>query len=64
MPVTVRKRDGYQVTTPGGTKSKGTSLVKAARQARLLRAVDHGWKPTGRAAKEEQLRRVVKQRRG
>lgn len=54
MPVTKRKiRKGkhkgkIRVSTPGGVKAKATTLAKAARQARLLRAVEHGWKPTGK----------------
>jgi len=47
MPVKIKKKDGYQVSTPSGIKSKGTTKEKAESQARLLRAVDHGWKPTG-----------------
>lgn len=49
MPVKVRKlKSGkYKVSTPGGTKSKGTSKGKAESQKRLLNAVEHGWKPTG-----------------
>ncbi len=53
MPVHIRKIDGkYSVSTPGGTKAYGTSKEKAKRQATLLRAVDHGWKPTGKPARE------------
>jgi hypothetical protein len=49
MPVKVSKlKSGkYRVSTPGGTKSKGTSKKKAESQKRLLNAVEHGWKPTG-----------------
>lgn len=48
MPVTiVKKGKKYTVSTPGGVKAKGTSKAKAKKQANLLRAVDHGWKPTG-----------------
>jgi hypothetical protein len=48
MPVTISKTKGgkYQVSTPHGIKSKGTSMEKAKSQERLLNAVDHGWKPT------------------
>jgi len=46
MPVTIRKVNGYQVRTPHGVKAKSTTKAKAERQARLLRAVDHGWRPT------------------
>ncbi len=50
MPVRISKnRDGsYKVTTPGGTKAKHTSKKKAMAQKRLLNAIDHGWKPTGK----------------
>lgn len=53
MPVRVRKvkGDGWRVETPGGVKAKGTTEGKAKAQARLLRAVDHGWRPTGRGKK-------------
>lgn len=36
----------FKVVTPGGTKAKGTTKPKANAQAKLLRAVDNGWKPT------------------
>lgn len=50
MPVKVKKVSGgkYKVSTPGGTKAKGTIKKKAEAQKRLLNAVEHGWKPTGR----------------
>lgn len=50
MPVSIRKaaRDTYQVRTPGGVKAKGTTLAKAKKQERLLNAVEHGWKPSGK----------------
>lgn len=51
MPVRVRKVNGYQVSTPGGTKAKRTTYQKAQRQASLLRAVEHGWRPTGKKSK-------------
>ena len=53
MPVTVRKTDGhYSVKTPNQTHAYSTTRKKAEAQARLLNAVDHGWHPTGQAAKE------------
>ena len=53
MPVTITKKDGkYSVRTPGGVKAKGTTKEKAEAQARLLRGVDHGFKPTGKSAKK------------
>ena len=49
MPVKVRKvKGGYQVRTPGGVKAKRTTKKKAAKQKRLLNAVEHGWRPTRR----------------
>ena len=50
MPVKVKKVDGYRVSTPGGVKAKRTSKTKAARQKRLLQAVEHGFKPIGKKA--------------
>ena len=50
MPVSIRKKPGssrYVVKTPGGVKSKGSTLKNAKAQGRLLNAVEHGWKPTG-----------------
>lgn len=48
MPTTIRKLPGggYRVSTPGGVKAKRTTRAKAEAQARLLRALDHGWTPT------------------
>ena len=48
-PVRIRKlkgRNRYRVSTPSGVKSRRTTKRKAESQARLLRAVDHGWKPS------------------
>jgi len=46
MPVKVRKvGNKYKVTTPGGTKAKGTTKKKAEAQKRLLNAIDHGFRP-------------------
>lgn len=39
--------------TPGGVKAKSTTPAKAKRQANLLRAVEHGWKPTGEPARDK-----------
>jgi hypothetical protein len=47
MPVTIKKVDGYRVSTPHGVKAKHTTKTKAMAQERLLNAVEHGWKPTG-----------------
>lgn len=57
MPVTVKKVGSkYAVRTPGGVKSYGTTKAKAKRQATLLRAIEHGWKPTGKPAREALIR--------
>ena len=50
MPViTKRNKDGsYTVRTPGGVKAKHTTKKKAEAQKRLLNAVEHGFKPTGK----------------
>lgn len=58
MPVTVKKEDGYRVSTPGGTKAKNTTLAKAKAQKRLLNAVEHtDWRPMGRQAAYKRLKR-------
>ena len=50
MPVKLKKlKSGkVQVRTPNMIHSMGTSMAKAEKQARLLRAVEHGWKPTNK----------------
>lgn len=49
MPVKVKKvAGGYSVSTPHGVKAKHTTKEKAMAQERLLNAVEHGWRPTGR----------------
>jgi len=63
MPVKVTKTDGYSVRTPGGVKAKKTTKKKAEAQKRLLNAVEHGWKPTGKpAAKHTPTGRVKKKK--
>jgi hypothetical protein len=53
MPYTLKKvKGGYSVKSPHGTKAKKTSKKNALAQIRLLRAVEHGWKPTGSPAKK------------
>lgn len=47
MPEKIEKvKGGYRVTTPHGVKAKKTTKGNAEAQARILRAVEHGWKPT------------------
>jgi hypothetical protein len=41
MPVTIRKKDGYEVRTPHGVKAKRTTKEKAKAQERLLNAIEH-----------------------
>ena len=50
MPVRITKVDGFRVSTPGGVKAKSTTKKKAKAQKRLLNAVEHGFKPTGKKA--------------
>lgn len=57
MPVSIKKKDGYQVSTPGGVKAKSTTKAKAQRQANLLRGVEHGWHPTGQPARDVKARK-------
>ena len=50
MPVTIETLPNgkVRVSTPHGVKAKATTRKKAKKQKRLLNAVKHGWKPTGR----------------
>ncbi len=50
MPVKITKtsKGKYRVSTPHGVRSKGTTKKKAESQRRLLNAVEHGWRPTGK----------------
>lgn len=49
MPVKVTKvKGGYKVSTPNAVHAKHTTKAKAEKQARLLNAIDHGFKPTKR----------------
>lgn len=53
MPVSVSKINGkFKVSTPGGTKSKGTTKRKALAQTRLLNATEHGFVPRKAAFKK------------
>ncbi len=54
MPVKITKVSGgkYSVSTPKGVHAKGTTKAKAKSQERLLNAVEHGWKPTGKQKKK------------
>lgn len=49
MPARISKvKGGYQVRTPNAVHAKHTTLKKAKAQQRLINAIDHGFKPTGR----------------
>lgn len=52
MPAKITSTGGgkYKVSTPNGVHAKGTTKAKAEAQKRLLNAVDHRWKPTGKKA--------------
>lgn len=46
MPVKITKvKSGYKVKTPNMVHAKSTTKSKAEKQAKLLRAIEHGWKP-------------------
>lgn len=53
MPVKIRKAKGggYRVTHDGKVSAKRSTRKNAERQANLLRAVAHGWRPTGQRAR-------------
>jgi len=54
MPVDITQisKRRYRVETPGGVKAKSTTKANALAQERLLNAVEHGWKPTGKPRKK------------
>lgn len=60
MPVKVKKVDGYRVTHGGKVSAKKTTKKKAEAQARLLRGIEHGWKPTGKPARKTRSRKRKK----
>lgn len=62
MPVKISDVNGFKVSTPGGVKSRSTTKTKAKKQANLLRAVEHGWKPTGKRAEGEKKMAVMAKR--
>uniref|UniRef100_A0A6M3JCN2 Uncharacterized protein n=1 Tax=viral metagenome TaxID=1070528 RepID=A0A6M3JCN2_9ZZZZ len=55
MPVRKKKLPSgkVQVSHGGKVSAKGTTQKKADAQERLLNAVEHGWKPTGKPAKKK-----------
>lgn len=53
MPAKVSKvRGGFQVRTPKEVHAKATTQEKAAAQARLLNAIEHGFVPTQKKARK------------
>jgi len=53
MPGTINKTDGgYRGTWGGRTVAKHTSKSRAESQQRLLRAIEHGWRPTGKKKRD------------
>ncbi len=62
MPVTVKKVDGFRVSTPGSVKAKNTTKAKALSQQRLLNAVEHNPNFAPRGTIKRNF--GIKQRRG
>lgn len=63
MPGKIKKVNGYRTTWGGKTTAKKTTKKKAQRQLNLLRAVEHGWQPTGEKARDLRSKRIVKKLR-
>jgi len=60
MPVSIKNVGGkYRVSTPHGVKAKHTTKAKAEKQKRLLNAVEHGWKPTGKPVRESMVKHLA-----
>lgn len=56
MPYAIKKRDEKFVVVNTDTgKAKGTHASRsgAQKQVNLLRGVEHGWKPTGKPARNK-----------
>jgi len=54
MPYELKKTgEGFGVKGPSGMHSSNTSLQKAQAQMRLLRGIEHGWKPTGKKPRKK-----------
>lgn len=53
MPYTLKRVDGgYEVVNAAtGRKHGKTTKTMAQKQMNLLRAIEHGWKPTGKKSK-------------
>lgn len=58
MPVRITKtKKGYRVSTPNMVHSRHTTKSNAMKQARLLRAIEHGWRPS----KSKQMKKISQQ---
>ena len=57
MPGRIKKVNGYRVTWGGKVKAKRTTKKKGKRLLNLLRGIKHGWKPTGRPARDIRKRK-------
>ncbi len=53
------KSGEYKVSGPSGIHSRNTTEAKAESQMRLLRGIEHGWKPTGKSTSGNALRNAV-----
>ena len=55
MPIRIKKtnKGKFKVSHGGKVSARGTTKEKAESQARLLRGVAHGWKPTGEKKKRK-----------
>ena len=55
MPYSITEENGKFVVKnkeTGDVKGRHKSKIKAQRQVNLLLAVDHGWEPSGKAARK------------
>jgi len=60
MPYAIQKRGKRWAvvnTATGKVKGRHDSKAKAQRQMNLLRGVEHGWKPTGKKARDKRKRK-------
>lgn len=51
------KSGKVRVTGPSGVHAKASTPENAEAQLNLLRAVDHGWKPTGKPGRKRAAKR-------
>jgi hypothetical protein len=62
MPVKIKKlkNNRFQVATPNMVHAKSATLENAMAQKRLINAVEHGWKPTGKPRVKHGGKRVAR----